>query len=405
MAIKGVFAGVALATAGLVNAGGAVAAVSDGVVRVLIISDMSGAYSDSGGQGSVTAAEMAATALGGEVAGSPVEVITADSKLDPEHARRTLKRIHADTPVDLVTGHLASSVGLKLQAFAEEHDIAIVHSGPSSTAFTNESCSPVAVQWGFDTNATATATVRASMQEGARRWYFLTADVPFGHDLQASAAATVEDMGGSVVGQTLLQQPVADALPALGAALEAEPEVIGLAMGGSDLHTAIRGAYEAGVQQAGVTPVALEFYINDIRRLGLYVTAGLRYATSFYWDRNEATRTWSQHFQRLQGAMPTMPQAGVYSATRHYLETVDAIGEDSAATVVRAMGERPVDDGVFANDAHIREDGRMVHDMMLVEVKSALDSRGAWDYLDVLTTIPGEQAFRPMTEGSCPGVH
>lgn len=392
----------ALAVVAALGAPSAGAAMSGDVVRVLVLTSLSGTYSNLAGQGAVVAAEMAAEEMGGEVNGSPVEIVVRDTDLDAERAVAEIKKLHAQKPVDLVIGLIASNVAVQVQKFAEANDIVTIHSGPSSTTFTNENCSPLAVQWGFDTYALSRASTTATVQQGGDRWFFIVADYSFGYDLQEQASAAVLDAGGEVLGSAVVPYPAVDMTEALAQAMLSGANVIGLANAGEDTQLAIRQLYELGAASRQVNPLAIEFYISDIRSLGLYVTAGLRYATSFYWNRNERSRAWSQAFRAREGVMPTSPQAGVYSAVLHYLQALKAIDADNAVAVMAQMRRMPVDDGVFASEGTIRPDGRMVHDMILVEVKQPSQVKEARDYLSVLRTIPGEDAFRPMAEGSCP---
>lgn len=394
--------GGAAAAFSLLLAAAAPATASDGVVRILIPTDLNSIYAEMGGQGSVTAAEMAVEAVGRKVAGMPVKIVVRDTELTPEKAVSEAQAENAEQPIDMITGQLASNVGLALQKWATQNNVVILHNGPSSTAFTNESCSPVGIQWGFDTYATTSASVTASVAEGNKRWFFITADYSFGHNLEEQGANFVKRSGGEVVGNAVAPYPGVDFSSELQEALISGADVIGLANAGEDTQRTIRQGYELGVGQAGMKMLAMEFYITDIRRLGLYVTSGLQYATSFYWNENAQTRAWSKRYEQRTGAMPTTIQAGVYSATLHYLEAVRAAGTDDTDAVLAQMRKRPVDDGVFATNGHIRPDGRMVSDMILVQVKSPSDSKGAWDYVDVVRTIPGKKAFKPMAQGDCP---
>ncbi len=384
--------------------GSATAAMSDGVVRVLVLTNLSGTYSDFTGQGSVAAAEMAAEALGRTVGGTPVEVLTRDSELDPDIAVRRLRETHAKTPVDMVVGLSASNTALAVQQFAEKHGIVTLHSAPSSTAFNDENCSPLAVQWGFNTHALAQSVATSLVDRGAHRWYFVTADYSFGHDLRDQVAAVVTANGGEVVGESVIPSPAgAEAMAdAVNEAAASPADVLGLANAGEDTQLALRQSYAQGLHMRDIAPVAIEFYITDVRSLGVYVTTGLRFATSFYWNRDARAREWSQRFRRRHGSPPTSPQAGVYSATRHYLEAVAAAGTDDGKRVMAAMRTRPVDDGVFTADGRVLMNSRMLHDMLLVEVKQPMDIKRTGDYLEVLQTVPRDTAFRAPRETECP---
>lgn len=383
------------------GAGPLSATVSDGAVRILVLTNLTGTYSNLAGQGAIVATEMAVDEFEGRVAGSPVEIIIRDTRLDPEHAVSRLSEVHGQTPVDLVIGPIASNVGVAVQEFAEANGILTIHSGPSSTTFTNENCSPLGIQWGFDTYALSRASATGTVAQGGDRWFFVTADYSFGYDLEEQASQAVRDAGGEVLGSAIIPYPAVDMTEGLAEAVARGANVIGLANAGEDTQLAIRQLYELGLSGRQVNPIAIEFYLSDIRSLGLYVTAGLRYATSFYWNRNDRSREWSQAFRAREGVMPTSPQAGVYSAVRHYLRAVDEIRDDAAEAAIAQMRRMTVDDGVFTDNGQIREDGRMLHDMLLVEVKRPSEVRIARDYLRVLREIPGNEAFRPMAEGSC----
>lgn len=301
----------------------------------------------------------------------------------------------------MVTGHLGTHIALPLQEFAEKNGIVIFHNGPSSTLFTGEGCSPVGVQWGYGTYASANNNIASLLEEGGEKWFLITADFVYGHDLSSQIQAALRRHGGKVVGESMVPYPVDTVLPALQQARLSGADVVALSLGTEDMERAMREGYELGLAGDGIRMAAVEFFLNDIRRLGLYVTGGLRYSTSFYWDRTERTRVWAKDFMTRMGAMPTGLQAGVYSATRHYLMAVDALGSDKAMDVMAEMRRRPVNDGVFASNGRIRQDGRMMHDLLLVQVKTPSQSQRAWDYLDVLKVTPAEEAFRPVAEGGC----
>ncbi|WP_435103896.1 ABC transporter substrate-binding protein [Arhodomonas sp. AD133] len=380
------------------------AGADDGTVRILVLTDLTGIYSDWSGQGSVVAAEMAAAETDGEAAGTDVEIVVRDSGLDADTAVAQLREVNADTPVDMVVGLSSSSAAIAVQRFAERHDIITLHSGASSAFFSGEECSPLAVQWGFNTYALAHSIAAGLVNDGAKRWHFITADYSFGHDVQQQVADVVTANGGEVVGESLVPYPANrdEMTQAVAEAGDSDASAIGLANAGEDLQLAIRQIYEQGLGRDGIAPVAIEFYTTDIRRLGIYVTAGLRFATSFYWSRNATAREWSQRFQAKHGAPPTSPQAGVYSATLHYLEAVEAAGTDAPKAVMAAMRERPVDDGVFTDDGEVLINSRMRHDMLLVQVKQPTKIERARDYLEITGTVPGQQAFRSPQESGCP---
>ncbi|MCS4503793.1 ABC transporter substrate-binding protein [Arhodomonas aquaeolei] len=385
----------------LVLAADAVAALSDGELRIGFVSDMDGIYSDLNGLGSLNAAEMAIEDAGGTVAGAPVYVYVRDTELDPERGVRLARELHEQHGVDLIIGVTGSDVAVAVQEYADEQGIAIIHNAPATTDLTGAGCSRFGIQWGFDNYALAAATVSATMKEGGDRWFFITADYSWGYNLFDQASEFIEASDGEVVGNALAPYQGDDFSPQLAEAAASDADVIALGVAGADSRLAIRQAYGEGLGRTGRTVIAMNMYIADVRRLGLYVTSGLRFATSFYWNADEASRTWSQRFLERTGAAPTVDQAGTYSAVAHYLEGVVRTGSDDASTVLSDMRQHPVDD-FYGRGGHIRRDGQMVHDMYLVRVKRPSESTRAWDYLDIVRTIPGKRAFRPLSQSECP---
>jgi branched-chain amino acid transport system substrate-binding protein len=394
---------IAVGALALALAAGAVHAqdVSDDAVRIGVLNDQSGTYADFGGPTSVIAAEMAVEDFGGEVLGRPIEVLGADHQ-NKADVGSTLARAWFDVEgVDMVTDLTNSAVALAVQELARDKNRIAIFSGPATTTLTGEACSPTGVHWTFDTYSQAVATARAVVEEGGERWFVITADYAFGHQMQEDITRVVEEMGGEVVGAVRHPLATTDFASFLLTAQGSGADIIGLANAGGDTINAIKQAGEFGLTQAGQKLVGLVVVISDIHALGLEQAQGLRFTTAFYWDADEETRAWSRRFEERTGRMPGMVQAGVYSAVLHYLKAVEAAGTDAAEAVMTKMRELPIDDA-FADGGHIREDGRMVHDMYLVEVKSPQESKGAWDYLRILRRIPGEQAFQPLAESECP---
>ena len=381
---------------------GSVQAVSDGTVRILVVTNLAGTYSDLAGPGNVTAARLALEEFNGRVAGAPVEIIVRDSELNPQTAANHLAEVHAERPVDMVIGPISSAVAVEVQEYADANGIITLHSGPSSTIFTNEACSPLAVQWGFDTYALAQASAAAAAAQGGDNWFFITADYEFGRDLEAQAARAVQDQGGRVAGSALIPHPATVIDEQIDEAMTSDADVIGLAMAGDDTRLAIQLLYEMGIaSDPDRAAIAMEVFLTDILSLGNYVTSGLRYVTSFYWNSNDGTRAWSDRFLEREGVRPTAPQAGVYSAVRHYLRAVNAAGTDESNAVMTRMRDLRVDDGVFASDGWIREDGRMMHPLYLVEVQRPSEVRASQDYLRIVDRVPAEEAFPTVAEGRC----
>lgn len=377
------------------------AQVSGDVVRIGVVTDLTGIYSEFAGQGLVSAVEMAVEDVGGEVAGQPIEIIVEDSRLDPEHSVDVATRLREQEDIDMLTGMVGSNTALAVQEYGAQAGLITMNTVSATANLTGPACSPYGVHWTYDTWALSAGTVNAVVKEGGKRWFFLVADYEFGYTMEEQARGAAESSGAEVVGRALTPYQGEDFSEQLQQAMASEANVIALANAGGDLQRTIRQAYELGLQNGERYPVALLMFLTDIRHLGLYVTAGLKFTTGFYWDRNEDTRAWSERFTARTGSKPSMAQAGAYSAVRHYLLSIADTGSDDSDAVMQAMRERPVND-FFATNGQLRPDGRMVHDMYLAEVKSPTQSRGAWDYLRILRTIPGEEAFRPMDQGGCP---
>jgi branched-chain amino acid transport system substrate-binding protein len=373
--------------------------ISDGAVKIGLILDMSGPYADVTGIGSATAAKMAVEDAGGKVLGKPIEVLVADHQNKPDiasaKATEWFDREHLDALMDVA----ASSTALAAQDVAKQRNKIIILNGPATTRLTNESCGPQTVHYAYDTYALANGTGLAVVKQGGDSWFFLTVDYTFGHDLEKDTTNAIKAAGGKVIGGVHHPLNTADFSSFLLQAQASKAKVIGLANAGTDTIQAIKQAGEFGLtgqQQLA----ALLIYITDIHSLGLNAAQGMVLTTGFYWDTDEGTRAWSRRYSERMGKMPNMSQAGVYSATRHYLKAVAAAGTDDTAAVMRAMRETPIDD-FYAKNGRIREDGRMVHDMYLVEVKKPSESKAPWDYYKVLATIPGDQAFQPLAASRC----
>jgi len=375
--------------------------VSDGVVKIGVLTDMSGTYSDLAGPGSLIAVQMAvADFVAKQKPDFKIEVISADHQNKGDiaaiKAREWIDTEKVDVIVDLVT----TSTALAVMKVAKEKDRITLVSGAASTPITNEQCTDTNVHWTYDTYALAVGTGKAVVKQGGKTWFFLTADYAFGKSLEKDTSEVVVEEGGKVLGHVLHPFPAQDFSSFLLQAQASGAQVIGLANAGNDTINAIKQAAEFGI-----TPkqslAGLLMFITDVHSLGLKATQGMYLTTGFYWDRNDETRAWAERFNERVGQMPTMVQAGVYSAVSHYLNAIEAAGSDDAKTVVEQMKATPVND-FFAKNGVIRADGRMVHDMYLARVKSPDESKGEWDYYEILRTIPGDQAFRPLAESTCP---
>ena len=377
------------------------AEISDGMVKIGVLTDETGVFSSLSGEGSVEAAQMAVEDFGGAVAGKPIRLIDADhqNKTDVgvEIARRWLDTEGVDVIVDVPN----SAIVLALQQLAKEMNRVLLVSTAGTADLTGKSCSPVGVHWTWDTYAFAVSSANSIVRQGGDSWFFVTADFAFGQAMQRDATRFIEAAGGKVLGGVRHPLGTADFSSFLLQAQSSGAKIVALANGGSDMTNSIKQAAEFGIQRGGQRLAALSAYITDVHAVGLEGAQGLLLTTAFYWDRTAESRTWSKRFFARRGAMPTQAQAGVYSAVMHYLKAVQATGSDDAKTVVAKMRETPIHD-FFAENGHIRADGRMVHDMYLAEVKKPSESRYPWDYYRILRTIPGEEAFRPMSEGGCP---
>src|SRR6202046_416869 len=376
------------------------AQVSDGIVRIGVLNDQSGLYADLGGPGSVIAATMAVEDVGGSALGKPVDVIFADHQNKADIGAAIARQWFDAEKVDLAIGFDNSAVALAGEQLAAEHNRIAIAGAVGSTAFTGKSCTPTEASWIYDSYALTTSLAKAVVAEGRDSWFFLTVDYTFGHSLEADATAAVKAAGGKVLGSVRHPLNTADFSSYLLQAQSSGAKVVAFANGGGDMVNATKQANEFGLtKQQSI--VALLIFISDIHSMQLQAAQGLKFVTAFYWDRDDETRAWSKRFFDLHKRMPTMAQAAVYSAIRHYLTAIEAAGTDEAKAVMAKMREIPVND-FYAKNGRVREDGRMVHDMYFVQVKTPEESTGPWDYYKILSTIPGDQAFRPLDEGGCP---
>jgi branched-chain amino acid transport system substrate-binding protein len=382
-------------------ASAASAEVSDGVVKIGVLTDMSGTYSDLAGAGAVAAAEMAIEDFGGEVAGAPIEIVSADHQNKADIAANTARRWGDDEQVDVFSELVTTSTALAVFEIAKQQNKIALVTGAASSPLTNESCIPTGFHWVYSTKALANGTGKAVVAEGGDTWYFLTADYAFGENLQKDVTSVVEAAGGTVLGSIKHPFPATDFSSFILQAQASGAKVIGLANAGADTTNAIRAANEFGVIAGGQSIAGLLMFLTDVHALGLDVAQGIQLTTGFYWDYNEETRAWSERFMERTGNRPTMVQAGMYSAVTHYLEAVAETGTDDTDTVAAKMKEMPVDD-FFAPNGVLRSDGLMLHDMYLAQVKSPDESEGPWDYYNIVRVIPGEEAYGTLEESTCP---
>jgi branched-chain amino acid transport system substrate-binding protein len=376
------------------------AQISDDVVRIGVLNDQSGLYADLGGPGSVAAARMAIEDFGGIVLGKPVEIVYADHQNKSDVGAAIAREWFEVGKVDMAIGFDHSAVALAVEQLAAEKNRIAIAGAVGSTAFTGKSCTPTEASWIYDSYALTTSLAKAIVAEGRDTWFFITVDYAFGHSLEADASAAVKAAGGKVLGSVRHPLNTADFSSYLLQAQASGAKVVAFANGGGDMVNATKQANEFGLTK-NQTIVSLLVFISDVHSMELQAAQGLKFVTAFYWDRDEETRIWSKRFFERQGRMPTMPQAAVYSAIRHYLGAIEAAGTDEAKAVMTKMRERPVND-FYVKNGRLRADGRLVHDMYFAQVKKPSESNGPWDYYKLLATIPGDQAFRPLAEGGCP---
>ena len=376
-------------------------AASEPAVNIGVLTDMSGLYATLSGAGSVAAAEMAVEDFGGVVLGKKIRVLFGDHKHKVDVAHALMTQWFSKEFVGAIFDMPNSSVALAGQKLAAEHGrIAVTVSGGSSD-LTGKDCTKTGFHWAYDTYSNTVAIAAAMVGFGLDTWYFITADYAFGWQLEQDASAAIERVGGRVIGHSRHPLNAKSFFEYLVAAQDSGAKVIALANAGGDTINSVKQAAEIGISPRSQTLVPLLVFISDIHTLGLDVAKGMTFITGFYWDTDKQTREWSKRFFDRRKVMPTMAHAGVYSSVLHYLRAVHAAGTDEAVAVAAKMRALRVDD-CFAKGGEVRVDGRLIHDMYLVEVKSPEELRRSWDYYKILLNIPGDQAFRPLGEGKCP---
>jgi branched-chain amino acid transport system substrate-binding protein len=375
--------------------------ISDGVVKIGMLEDMSSIYADITGTGAVMAAKMAVEDFGGKVLGKPIEIVAADHQNKPDIASATAREWFDSQHVDALMDVAASATALAAIEVAKTKNKIVVLNGPGAIRITNEACTPISIHYTYDNYALSHGTGAAMVKAGYDTWFFITADYAFGHDLEEVTAAVVRAGSGKVLGSVRTPINTLDFSSALVQAQASKAKVVGLANAGADTSNSIKQAAEFGVVRGGQTLAGLLIFINDVNTLGLEAAQGMLLTNAFYWDRNEESRAWAQRYFQRMGKMPNMTQAGIYSATMHYLKAVEAAGTDETQAVMETMRSTPIND-FFAKNGRIREDGRMVHEMYLYQVKKPAESKGPWDYYKLVATIPAEAAFQPLSESKCP---
>jgi branched-chain amino acid transport system substrate-binding protein len=397
-AVRKLSAAVGLAVAAM----GAQAQVSDGVIKIGVLSDMSSLYADIGGPGSVVAARMAVEDFGAAKKGMKVEVVSADHQNKPDVGSSVARQWYDVDKVDVIVDVPTSSVALAVNEVTKQKGKAFLVSGAASSDLTGKACSPNTVHWTYDTWMLANGTGSAIVKSGGDTWFFVTADYAFGHALERDTEQVVLKNGGKVLGKVRHPLNSQDFSSFLLQAQSSKAKIIGLANAGGDTVNSIKQAAEFGIVQRGQNLAGLLVFISDVHGLGLNTAQGLIFTESFYWDLNDQTRAWSKRFASQHGnKYPTMVHAGVYGAVLHYLKAIEAAKTDDGGKVVAQMKSMPTDDPLFGK-GRIRADGRKVHPAYLVEVKKPAESKGPYDYYKVRTQIPADQAFRPEKDGGCP---
>jgi branched-chain amino acid transport system substrate-binding protein len=394
---------IALATTvALASPAFAQAKISDDVVRIGVMTDMSGQFSHESGEGSVTAVKMAVEDFGGKVLGKPIEVIVADHQNRNEVAIAKAREWYDVGKVDMIANLINSSIALAVTNVAQEKNRIAIVNGSGSSRLTGDSCTPNSIHYAYDTYALAQGTGKALIKEGLNSWYFLTADYAFGHALEGDTANVVKANGGTVAGAIRYPIDTPDHSSFLLQAQASKAKVVAVAGSGTTFINAVKSAKDFGLTDGGKQSIAgLLVWITDIDSMGLNTAQGLVLTNGFYWDRDDETRAFSKRFYERMKRMPHMGDAGDYSSTMHYLNAIKAAGTDDAKTVMAKMREMPVND-FFAKNGRVREDGRFVHDMYVYEVKKPSESKYPWDYYKLRAVIPGDEAYRPLSESKCP---
>ena len=390
------------AVAASVGAASAQAQVSDNLIKIGVLTDMSSLYTDLAGAGSVVAAKMAVEDSGIEKRGYKVEVISADHQNKPDVGSAIARQWYDTEKVDVIVDTPNSGVALAVNQITRDKGKAFLVSGAATSDLTGKACSPNTIHWTYDTWMLANGTGSAIVKTGGDSWFFITADYAFGQALERDTAAVVTKNGGKVVGGVKVPLNNQDFSSFLLQAQASKAKIIGLANAGGDTTNSIKQAAEFGIVKGGQNLAGLLVFLTDIHGLGLPTAQGLIFTETFYWDMNDQTRAFAKRFaERDKGIHPTMVHAGVYSAVTHYLKAVEALKSDDGTKVIAKMKEMPTDDPLFGKGS-VRADGRKIHPAYLVEVKKPAESKGEWDLYKIRATIPADQAFRPLADGGCP---
>ena len=374
--------------------------LSDDVVKIGVLTDMSGVYADYGGPGALTAAKMAVEDFGGKMFGKNIEVVNADHQNKPDIAKSVTQQWFDRDKVDMTVENLNSAVALTVQALGKEKNKITIVTGAASSRMTNEDCAPdTGIHYLMDTIALSNVVGKAIVKDGGNSWFFLTADYAFGHSLEKDTGEVVKAAGGKIMGAVRHPLSTGDFSSFLLQAQSSGAKVVGLANAGGDTVNSIKAASEFGLTKKQ-NLAALLMLISDVHAVGLNTAQGLYLTEGWYWNMNDESRKWASRFEAIMKRKPNSNHASVYSSTLHYLNAVKAAGTDDTAAVMKKMRETPIND-MFAKGGKLREDGRMVHDMYLFQVKSPAESKGPWDYYNLKGTVKGEDAFQSIAAGKC----
>jgi branched-chain amino acid transport system substrate-binding protein len=373
----------------------------DGAVKIGVLDDMSGPYSENTGPGDLLAVRMAVADFGGRALGKPIEIVSADMQNKVDVGVGIARRWYEQDQVDLIVGIPHSAIALGVVKLAEQTNRLVMPTGAATAELTGKACSAHSVHWVYDTYGQSKTIASAIVKQGGDSWFFITVDYAFGIALEQNATDFVKAAGGRVLGSARHPLNTADFSSFLLQAQASKAKVVVMANGGTDITNAIKQAKEFGLDRAGQRLAALLIQYPEVHALGLPTAQGLLMAASFYWDMSPEARAFTDRFTAAKGMPPTMIQAGTYGATLHYLKAVQAAGTDEAKAVMAKMKEMPIND-FMTRQGRIREDGRVIRDMYLMQVKTPEESKGEWDLARIVGTIPGDQAFRPLAEGGCP---
>lgn len=374
--------------------------ISGGVVKIGVLTDLSGIYMDNVGPGSVTATKYAIEDFGGKVLGKPIELVTADHLNKADVGANRAREWFDRDGVDVVTELGNSAVALAVMNIAQEKNRMSMVTGAGATRITGEDCKATNVQWVYDTYALAKVGTLPLVQSGVKSWYFITADYAFGHSLENDGMRFIKSAGGTVAGSIRYPFPGNDFSSFLVSAQASKSDAVVFASAGGDLQNEIKQANEFGLSK-NQKLVAMLMSITDVHGVGLPAAQGMHYAETFYWDMDDDTRKFARRFQKDMGKMPTALQAGQYSAVLNYLRAVERAKSDQVEDVMKALKEMPIND-LFARNARLREDGKLLHDFYLISVKSPQQSKEAWDYYNIVKTVSGNDAYIPLSESACP---